>query len=253
MKVTVLGTGTSQGIPVVACNCKVCNSSDKLDKRLRTSIMVETPTTTLVIDAGPDFRQQMLHEQVTKLDGILITHEHKDHIGGLDDVRAFNWVQKKAMDIYARNNAIEKIKKEFSYAFGENKYPGVPEIKLHCIENKPFKFNDIEILPINAFHHKLPVFGFRIGDFSYLTDANKIQPEELNKMKGSKYVIINALRKEKHISHFSLEEAVDILLDLKPEYGYLTHVSHQMGFRKEIDKKLPENISLAYDGLKLIL
>ncbi len=253
MKVTVLGTGTSQGIPVVACNCKVCNSSDKLDKRLRTSIMLETPTTTLVIDAGPDFRQQMLREQVTKLDGILITHEHKDHIGGLDDVRAFNWVQKKAMDIYARENAIDKIKKEFSYAFGENKYPGVPEIKLHCIENKSFKINDIEILPINALHHRLPVFGFRIGDFSYLTDANKIQPEELNKLKGSKYVIINALRREKHISHFSLEEAVDILVNLKPKYGYLIHISHQMGFSKEINRELPGNISLAFDGLKLIL
>ncbi len=253
MKVTVLGTGTSQGIPVVACNCRVCKSNDILDKRLRTSVMIETPTTRIVIDAGLDFRQQMLREQVKKLDAILITHDHKDHIGGLDDVRAFNWVHKKAMDIYARHNVMDSIKREFFYAFEDDKYPGVPQINMHGIYNKPFRIKDLEILPIKALHHKLPVFGFRIGEFSYLTDANKIQPEELDKMRGSKYVIINALRKEKHISHFSLQEAVDILLNLKPEYGYIIHISHQMGLHKEIEKMLPDNISPAYDGLKLFL
>ncbi len=251
MKVTVLGTGTSQGIPVVACDCRVCKSNDIFDKRLRTSVMIETPSAKIVIDAGPDFRQQMLREKVKKLDAILITHDHKDHIGGLDDVRAFNWVQKKAMDIYARRDVMDSIKREFFYAFEEERYPGVPRINLHDIVNKPFKINELTISPIEALHHKLPVFGFRIGEFSYLTDANKISPEELSKMRGSKYVIINALRKKKHISHFSLKEATDILLNLNPEHGYIIHISHQMGYHKEVEKILPDNISPAYDGLKL--
>ncbi len=253
MKVTVLGTGTSQGIPVVACDCEVCKSDDKLDKRLRTSVMIETPSVNILIDAGPDLRYQMLRERIKRLDAILITHDHKDHIGGIDDIRAFNWVLKKPMDIYARKNVMHAIKREVFYAFAKDKYPGVPEINLHYIENKPFKINGVEIFTIDALHHKLPVFGFRIGEFSYLTDANKISPKELDKMRGSKYVIINALRKEKHISHFNLQEAVDILLDLKPEHGYITHISHQMGCHKDIQKELPENISLAYDGLKLVL
>ncbi len=253
MKVTVLGSGTSQGLPVIACNCKVCKSNDQFDKRLRTSILIETNSNNIVIDAGPDFRQQMLREQVKKLDAILITHGHRDHIGGIDDIRAFNWIQQKSMDIYGRKSVLDSIKKEFSYAFEDEKYPGVPDINMHIIENKPFKINDTKITPINALHHKLNVFGFRLGNFSYLTDVNTISPEELDKMRGSKYVIINALRKRKHLSHFSLEEAIDILIDLKPEHGYITHISHEMGHYKEVQKELPDGVSLLYDGLKLIL
>ena len=253
MDITVLGTGTSQGVPVVACHCPVCLSEDAHDKRLRTSVMVREGGTLVVIDAGPDFRQQMLRESVGKLDGLLITHGHKDHIGGLDDVRAFNWVQKKAMDVYAASQVLEVVEKEFSYAFGEDKYPGVPQINLHPVGEEPFYINGLEIIPIKAMHFEMPVLGFRIGDFSYLTDANQIEPGELDKMRGSRYVIINALRKEKHISHFNLEEAVAILQDLSPEKGYLTHISHQMGFHREVEKELPPNIHLAYDGLKLTI
>jgi len=253
MKVVVLGTGTSQGIPVIACNCRVCNSKDPLDKRLRSSLMIQTSSTNIVIDAGPDFRQQMLRENVKKLDTILITHAHKDHIGGLDDIRAFNWVQQKPMNIYGHQNDMDSIKREFHYAFEQEKYPGVPDIITHNINNKPFNIKNIKVIPIKAFHHKMPVFGFRIGDFSYLTDANHIKPGELDKMRGSKYVIINGLRREKHISHFTLQEAVNILQDLKPKHGYIIHISHQMGFHKEVEKELPENISLAFDGLNIYM
>lgn len=251
MEVTVLGSGTSQGVPVVACHCPVCRSEDPRDKRLRTSVLVREGETCVVIDAGPDFRQQMLQESVRKLNAVVITHGHKDHIGGLDDVRAYNWVQKKAMDVYATPQVLEVVEKEFSYAFGEEKYPGVPQICLHPIDTRAFLINDLRIIPIRAWHYQMPVLGFRISDFSYLTDANRIEPEELDKMRGSKYVIINALRKEKHISHFSLEEAVAILRELNPEKGYLTHISHQMGLHSDVDKELPVNIHLAYDGLRL--
>lgn len=251
MEITVLGTGTSQGVPVVACNCPVCRSNDPHDKRLRTSVLVQAGETSFVIDAGPDFRQQMLRERVKRLDGVVITHSHKDHIGGLDDVRAFNWIQKKAMDVYASQEVLNVVEKEFSYAFGEDKYPGVPQINLHPIDSQPFQINGLEIIPIKALHYKMPVLGFRIGDFSYLTDANYIAPEELDKMRGSRFVIINALRKEKHISHFNLEEAIAILQELAPERGYFTHISHQLGFHKEIEKEMPGNIHLAYDGLKI--
>ncbi|MDX9941522.1 MAG: MBL fold metallo-hydrolase [Bacteroidales bacterium] len=251
MEITVLGTGTSQGVPVVACKCPVCLSKDSRDKRLRTSVLVKQGDDCVAIDAGPDFRQQMLREGVGKLDAVVITHSHKDHIGGLDDVRAFNWVQKKAMDVYATPQVLRIVKQDFSYAFEEEKYPGVPKINLHAIDNLPFLVNNLEFIPIKALHLKMPVLGFRIGDFSYLTDANQIEAEELDKMRGSKVVIINALRKKKHISHFSLEEAVAILQELAPEKGYLTHISHQMGFSADVEKELPENIHLAYDGLKL--
>ncbi|MEE4177344.1 MAG: MBL fold metallo-hydrolase [Bacteroides sp.] len=251
MEITVLGTGTSQGVPVVACNCPVCKSMDTKDKRLRTSVLLKKGESCFVIDAGPDFRQQMLRENVEKLDGVVITHSHKDHIGGLDDVRAFNWVQKKPMDVYASHQVLRVVEKEFSYAFEEDKYPGVPQINLHPIDSQPFFIHDLKVIPIKALHFKMPVLGFRIGDFSYLTDANAIAPEELDKMRGSRFVIINALRKEKHISHFNLEEAIAILQELAPQRGYLTHISHQMGLHKDIEKELPAHIHLAYDGLKI--
>jgi phosphoribosyl 1,2-cyclic phosphate phosphodiesterase len=251
LKVTVLGTGTSQGVPVVACDCRVCQSTDARDQRLRTAVLLETPKSTIVIDAGPDFRQQMLREKVKKLDALLITHNHKDHTGGLDDVRAFNWVLKKPMEVFARDSVIKSIQKDFDYAFEEEKYPGVPQINLNTITNNPFEINGERIIPIDAMHARLPVFGFRIGDFSYLTDASIIQPEELDKMKGSRYIIINALRKEKHYSHFNLEEAIEILQYLNPQKGYITHISHQMGLHEEISKELPTGIELAYDGLMI--
>jgi phosphoribosyl 1,2-cyclic phosphate phosphodiesterase len=253
LTITLLGTGTSQGVPVVACDCLVCHSHHQKDKRLRTSVLIETSDNTIVIDAGPDFRQQMLREKVKKLDAILITHDHKDHIGGIDDIRAFNWVLQKPMEIFASENSLTTIRKDFSYAFETIKYPGVPLINLHTIENNIFKVKGDTIIPILAMHGYRPVLGFRIGDFSYLTDASSIQTEELNKMKGSKVIVINALRKNKHHSHFNLDEAVELLNILQPEKGYLTHISHQMGFHDEINQELPNGIELGYDGLKIVL
>ncbi len=253
IKVNVLGTGTSQGVPVVACGCEVCKSTDIKDKRLRTSIMVQTSHNIIVVDAGPDFRQQMLRANIEHLDAILITHNHKDHIGGIDDVRAFNWIQKKPMDIYGNKSSLQVIQKDFSYAFGEDKYPGVPQINLHTITNKPFTINHDKIIPIAAFHGKMPVLGFRIGNFAYLTDASFIEPEEFDKMRGCKIIIINALRKEQHHSHFNLQQATELLQELGPEKGYITHISHQMGFHKEVNALLPPGIELSYDGLEIFL
>ncbi len=253
LKITILGTGTSQGVPVIACECPVCQSNDSYDKRLRSAVLIETPGNNFVIDAGPDFRQQMLREHVKRVDAILITHDHKDHIAGIDDVRAFNWILKLPMKIYGRSQALKTIEKDFSYAFQKNKYPGVPEINLHPIKNKPFTINGDLIIPIYAIHGKMTVTGFRIGDFSYLTDASVIDPKEMDKMKGSKCIIINGLRKESHHSHFNLDQAVELLQMLNPEYGYITHISHQMGFHREINKTLPKGIALAHDGLEINL
>ncbi len=252
LEVIILGTGTSQGVPVVGCECRVCQSDDPRDKRLRTSALVRNNDTTIVIDAGPDFRQQMLRAEVKKLDAVVITHNHKDHTGGIDDVRAFNWIQKKPMDIYARASVLEAIKRDYSYAFDENRYPGVPDINMHEIDGSPFTIGTMKLHPIDALHHKMPVYGFRIDGFSYLTDANSIKQEELEKMRGSKVIVLNALRKEKHISHFTLEEAIDIISDLEPEQGYITHISHQMGLHEEVSKLLPNNIALAEDGIKIM-
>ncbi len=253
LEVIILGSGTSQGVPVVGCTCNVCASTDPCDKRLRASILVRNKENTIVIDAGPDFRQQMLREEVRKLDAVVITHNHKDHTGGLDDVRAFNWIQKKPMDIYARDSVLSAIKNDYSYAFDADKYPGVPDINLYEIDGSPFNIGTMALKPIDAMHHQMPVYGFRINNFSYLTDANHIEEAELNKMKGSKVVIINALRKEKHISHFNLEEAISIIQYLEPERAYITHISHQMGLYKDIRKELPDDIFLACDGDKIII
>ncbi len=251
LKITFLGTGTSQGVPVIACPCPVCISQDKKDKRLRTSVMIETNGRVLVIDTGPDFRQQMLREEVTKLDAILYTHDHKDHIAGLDDVRAFNFVNQREVDLYLEERVIPSIKREFSYIFAENKYPGVPRIKLNTIENTTFTVCGIKVLPIRAFHYRLPVLGFRIEDFTYITDENYIQEEEKEKIIGSRYLVVNALRKQKHISHFSLSEAVRLINEFSPRRGYITHISHQMGLHKEVQDELPPNIRMAYDGLTI--
>lgn len=251
MKVTFLGTGTSQGVPVIGCTCEVCQSLNFKDKRLRTSVHIQVEDKSFVIDTGPDFRQQMLRERIDRLDAIIYTHEHKDHTAGLDDVRAFNFRQKKDMPIYARLQVINQLKREFSYAFSENKYPGVPQIKTHEINNTPFTIEGVTFTPIEVMHLKLPVFGYRIGDFTYITDANYISDEEKQKIKGSKVLVLNALQKEPHISHFNLEEAVNEAIELGADTTYFLHISHKMGRHKVIEESLPENIHLAYDGLSI--
>ncbi|RPH28451.1 MAG: MBL fold metallo-hydrolase [Bacteroidales bacterium] len=249
MKFTFLGTGTSQGVPVIACSCRVCQSADARDKRLRTSALIEHEGTTIVIDAGPDFRQQMLTANVKRLDAILLTHEHRDHIAGLDDVRAFNWVQQKPMDIWAEQRVQESLRKEFAYIFAETKYPGVPEVVMNSIDGHPFEVNQLKIIPIRCFHNKLPIYGFRIGDITYITDANFISEEEKEKIVGSKYIIINALRRQKHMSHFCLSDAIKLISEFSPRKGFIIHVSHQVGLYVDLLRELPDNINVAYDGL----
>jgi phosphoribosyl 1,2-cyclic phosphate phosphodiesterase len=250
MKLTFLGTGTSQGIPVIACDCIVCNSTDSKDKRLRTSVLVESENTSVAIDSGPDFRQQMLNCNQKKLDAIVYTHEHKDHVAGLDDVRAFNFRSKKDMEVYASQNVIDGLKREFHYVFGSVKYPGVPSVNLNLInKDSVFTIGDIQFNTIEVFHYKLSVFSYRINDLVYITDANKIVDEEIEKIKGCKTLIINALRKEKHLSHFNLEEALDFSKKVGAEKVYLIHLSHLMGKHEEIE--LPTNVQIAYDGLQI--
>lgn len=251
MKITFLGTGTSQGVPVIACQCKVCRSLDFRDKRLRTSLHIEQEGRHLVIDSGPDFRQQILQNQIPTLDALLFTHEHQDHIAGLDDVRPFNYLQGKATPIYGSQSVIKRLRKSFDYVFAAKKYPGIPQLELHQIKNEPFQLIGLTFQPIQVMHYKLPVFGFRVGDFTYITDANFIAPEELEKVKGTKILVLNALRRTKHISHFTLEEAIEVIEKVQPEKGYLTHISHLMGTHQHVSAELPEHIELAYDGLRL--
>lgn len=253
MKVTFLGTGTSQGVPVIACSCSICSSIDFHDKRLRSSILIETDQTSLVIDTGPDFRQQMLKERVRKLDAVLFTHEHKDHTAGMDDIRSFNFRQKKDMPIYARENVLNQLKQEFSYVFAEHKYPGIPQVEPIEIKNTPFRINELDILPVEVMHYKMPVFGFKIEKFAYITDAKTISEIEKEKLKDLDILVLNALQKEPHISHFTLEEAIQMVQELKPKKAYFTHISHKLGEHRDVEKELPENINLAYDGLQLTL
>jgi phosphoribosyl 1,2-cyclic phosphate phosphodiesterase len=249
LKITFLGTGTSQGVPVILCDCEVCQSFDTRDKRLRSSIMIEVDKQTLVIDTGPDFRQQMLQSKAKNVNAILFTHEHKDHIAGLDDIRAFNYVQQKPMDIYAEKRVQEALKREYAYVFAKYKYPGIPEMNMHLIENEIFKVDKTTIVPVRAMHYKLPILGYRINDFTYVTDANFIADEELEKIKGSKVLVINALRKEEHISHYNLKGALKVIEQIKPKKAYLTHISHLMGLHSEVEKELPLSVRFAYDGL----
>ncbi len=251
LKITFLGTGTSSGVPMIACSCKVCTSTNKKDNRLRSSILVQSATTTFVIDTTPDFRYQMLRANVQQLDAVLFTHPHKDHIAGLDDVRAYNFFNQKPMELYANSLTEEAIKREFAYAFSDKKYPGIPNLNINTIDNNPFYIGDIFIQPILVWHIKMPVLGFRIGDFTYITDANKIEAEELKKIIGSKVLVLNALRKEKHISHFNLEEAVALAQQVQIPKTYFTHISHQMGLHDEVSAELPEGIFLGWDGLKI--
>lgn len=251
MKITFLGTGTSQGVPVITCECPACQSSDPRDNRLRTSLLLEKDGTTLLFDAGPDFRQQMLREKVKKLDSIIITHEHKDHIAGMDDVRAYNYRSQDAIDIYAEERVQAAIKREFSYVFAEFKYPGIPKMRLNTVNDFPFSINGIEVLPVRVRHLHLEIYGFRVGSFAYITDANYVPQASKEKLFGVKYLVINALRKEKHISHFNLMEAVEFIREISPKKAFITHISHQMGLYKDVEKELPAGIMLAYDGLKL--
>lgn len=236
---------------MIACDCEVCKSTDSKDKRLRSSILIESENTSIVIDTTPDFRYQMLRTHTKKLDAVVFTHPHKDHIAGLDDVRAFNFFSGKPMQLYANELTANAIKKEMHYAFADQKYPGVPNLVLNNIEEASFNIGNINFLPIKVMHLKMPVLGFRIGDFTYITDANQIDETEKKKIIGSKILVLNALRKEKHISHFTLNEAVSLAQELEVPEVYLTHISHQMGMHLETNNELPSNIQLAYDGLVL--
>ncbi len=250
MKVTFLGTGTSQGVPVIACNCAVCKSSDAKDKRLRTSVLIETADKTLVVDSGPDFRYQLLRANVQDLDAVLFTHEHKDHIAGLDDIRPFNYLLHKVIDVYATERVQTALKREFYYIFSDTKYFGIPQINLHTIQNgENFHIGESEIQPIEVMHHKLPVTGYRINDFTYITDAKTVSADTLDKIKGSRVLVINALQRNDHISHFTLQEALDFAGLVGAEITYLTHISHNLGLHKIVEEELPAHIRLAYDGL----
>lgn len=253
LTITFLGTGTSSGVPMIGCDCPVCTSADPRDNRLRSSILVRSATTTLVVDSTPDFRYQMLRAGVKHLDGIIFTHPHKDHIAGLDDVRAYNFFSRQPMNIYANEMTQMNIIREFPYAFAETRYPGVPEIIINSIEQEPFMVGDIEIVPITVWHMRMPVLGFRFGNFTYITDANAIDPVEQEKIKGSTHMVLNALRHDKHVSHFTLNEAIAMVQQLGVPNAWFTHISHQLGRHADIEPQLPPGMQLAYDGLVLHL
>ena len=252
MKVTFLGTGTSQGIPVIGCKCPVCKSANARDKRLRTSALVSVGDKNILIDIGPDFREQMLRNDVSHLDAILVTHAHRDHVAGIDDIRPYNYYQQSAIDIYARSNAIEAIRRDYAYIFAQHIYPGLPEANLIEVSGSSVvRIGNTEVVPIEAMHKDMPILGYKMERFAYVTDANYIAPTELDKIKDMDVLVINALRQEKHFSHFSLAEALEVIDFLKPRKAYLTHMSHEMGFYDEVSRNLPENVFLAYDGLTI--
>jgi phosphoribosyl 1,2-cyclic phosphate phosphodiesterase len=253
LKITFLGTGTSQGIPVIGCKCVVCQSADKKDQRLRVSVWVKTADKSIVIDSGPDFRYQMLRAGVDDLDAILYTHEHKDHVAGLDDIRPYNYILKKRIDIYATERVQEALKREFQYIFADTKYHGLPQINLHTITDEPFAIGENTIVPFEVMHYKLPILGYRIGDFTYITDAKTISEASLEKIKGTKVLVLNALQKEDHISHLTFSEAIELANQVGAEMTYFTHISHNLGLHAEVSKELPAHIKLAYDGLTIEL
>jgi len=251
LKVTFLGTGTSQGVPVIGCNCEVCLSLDFRDKRLRTSIHLDIQGQSWVVDTGPDFRQQMLREHVQRLDAVIFTHAHRDHTAGLDDVRAYNFLQQMDMPIYGTKPTLDQLRIEYAYAFEKNAPLGLPRLNLHEIDAKPFSIQGIEIIPLPVMHLRMPVLGFRFGNFSYITDANFIPDETLERLKGTEILVLNALQHERHVSHFNLTEALAMAEKINPGKTYLLHMSHKLGLHATIEKRLPGNVALAYDGLQL--
>lgn len=236
-------------MPVIACDCAVCQSKDSRDNRLRSSILIEHAGSTIVIDTGPDFRAQMLRADVQQLDAVLYTHRHKDHIAGLDDVRAYNFRQRQAMPLFGDEATLSAIQQEFAYIFSSERYPGIPQVELYTIDSEPFSLLNIDVIPIPVLHHRMPVLGFRIGNFAYVTDANYIPPESIARLQGLEVLVLNALRIEKHISHFNLEEARQVVGLLKPQKAWYTHISHLLGTHEEINKQLGPVDELAYDGL----
>lgn len=252
MKLTFLGTGTSQGVPMIGCDCPVCRSNDPRDKRLRSSVLVEYEGLTILVDAGPDFRQQMLREDVRHLDAILLTHNHKDHTGGLDDIRAFNYLEKEAAHIYCEKYVEEALRMEYSYAFAEHKYPGAPEWDVHLIDENPFYIKGVEIVPIRGRHYKLPVLGYRFGNIAYCTDMNHISEGEFDKLQGLDHFVINCVRRGSHISHFSLEEVMAVAEHVGAKHTWITHLSHQLPCHAELAAELPDRIQPAYDGLSIM-
>lgn len=251
MQITFLGTGTSGGVPLVGCACEVCSSTDEKDKRLRSSVLIQTKGKNILIDAGPDFRQQMLREKVTQLDALLVTHGHRDHIGGLDDIRPFNYIQKQEILIWCDALCERMIREQYSYAFKDTDYPYLPKMKFVQIDRTPFRVHHLEVIPVEVMHAHMPVKGFRFGSFAYITDAKTIADEELAKLKGTKVLVVNALRYSNHISHFTVDEALAFAEKVKPDITYFTHISHQLGKHELIKKQLPTNVCLAYDGLKI--
>jgi phosphoribosyl 1,2-cyclic phosphate phosphodiesterase len=253
LTITFLGTGTSQGVPVIGCSCEVCKSLDYRDKRLRASVHIQISGQSFVIDTGPDFRQQMLREGINRLDAVLFTHAHRDHTAGLDDVRAYNFLQKMDMPVYGMPETLHQIQNDFAYIFDEHGYPGLPRIDLRPISHNPFSVNEVEVTPLPVVHLKLPVLGFRIGDFSYITDANFISEETYEKLRGTNVLVLNALQQEPHISHFTLTEAIQVAQKVGAHKTYFTHLSHKMGLHADVSKILPPNIEIAFDGLSLNL
>ncbi len=253
MKVTFLGTGTSQGVPVIGCTCEVCRSLDFRDKRLRTSILIEVAEQTFVIDTGPDFRQQMLREQVRRIDAVIFTHAHRDHTAGLDDVRAYNFLQQMDMPIYGTAQVLEQLKVEYAYAFASEYYPGIPRLDLNVIDGEDFSVNGVSFTPLPVMHLHLPVLGFRVGNFSYITDAKSIPDETIAKLAGTEVLVLNALQREQHISHLNLSEALEMVETIRPRLTYFTHISHKMGLHADVEKELPDHVSLAFDGLQINL
>ncbi len=253
MKVTFLGTGTSQGVPVIGCTCEVCRSLDYRDKRLRTSILMEIAEQTFVIDTGPDFRQQMLREQVKRVDAVIFTHAHRDHTAGLDDVRAYNFLQHMDMPVYGTSQVLAQLKVEYAYAFVAEYYPGIPRLSLNTIDGENFSVNGVSFTPLPVMHLHLPVLGFRVGNFSYITDAKYIPPETIEKLAGTEILVLNALQREQHISHLNLTEALEMVETIRPRLTYFTHISHKMGLHADVEKELPDHVSLAFDGLQINL